>query len=52
MEGLLDNQLINFKTMHDEYLVVWNEVMASGDDTSSIERLMTEDYYVTFLDVS
>jgi hypothetical protein len=34
--------------MHDDYLLDWNKAMASGDNTSSLERLITEDYYVTF----
>ncbi|AZS15526.1 hypothetical protein [Paenibacillus lutimineralis] len=43
---MLDDQLINFTKMHDDFITDWNEAMISGD-TSSLER-MTEDYYVAF----
>ncbi|MFB4168169.1 hypothetical protein [Virgibacillus sp. JSM 102003] len=42
----MDNQLNEFTTMHDEFIVNWNKAMISGD-TSSLEK-MTEDYYVIF----
>jgi hypothetical protein len=43
---MLDNQLISFTKMHDEFIADWKEAMNSGD-TSLLER-MTEDYYVAF----
>lgn len=42
----IQNRLIEFIKMHDEFIRDWNYVMSSGD-TSSVER-MAEDYYVAF----
>lgn len=42
----LQNCLIEFTKMHDEFINDWNQAMSSGD-TSTVER-MTEDYYVAF----
>jgi hypothetical protein len=42
----LENRLVEFTNMHDEFIRDWNDAMSSGD-TSSVER-MTEDYYVAF----
>ncbi|MFC3016640.1 nuclear transport factor 2 family protein [Virgibacillus litoralis] len=42
----MDNQVIEFTQMHDEFILDWNEAMISGD-TTALER-MTEDYYVAF----
>lgn len=42
----LDNQLMNFTKMHDEFIENWNLAMKTGD-TSALER-MAEHYYVAF----
>lgn len=42
----LENRLIAFTKMHDEFINDWDHAMSSGD-TSSVDR-MTEDYYVAF----
>lgn len=41
-----DVRLIGFTQMHDEFIMEWNQAMASRD-TSALER-MAENYYVTF----
>lgn len=43
----MDNLLIRFTQMHDQYILDWNTAMSTGD-TSSIERIMAEDYYCAF----
>lgn len=46
MVECLDNQLMIFTQMHDEFIEDWNLAMQSGD-TSKLER-MAEHYYVAF----
>ena len=43
----LEEQLIHFTKMHDEYKAEWNKAMMTGD-TSAVER-MDDQYFVVFL---
>nr|WP_275695672.1 nuclear transport factor 2 family protein [Fredinandcohnia sp. SECRCQ15] len=38
---------MEFTKMHDVYITDWNDAMSSGD-SSALESIMAEDYYVTF----
>lgn len=43
----LENQLIEFTIMHDEFMAEWNKAMITGD-TTAVER-MDDSYFVVFL---
>lgn len=46
----IENQLVEFTQMHDEFIIDWNKAMETGN-TSALER-MAEGYYVTFFNGS
>ncbi len=43
----LENQLMKFTKMHDEFMVEWNKAMITGD-TTAVER-MDDNYFVIFI---